>query len=92
MHEYEILMIENYLEYECCLPDVHNYIAFEKISHKRWAAEQIIQILLDFPTSDPELLVLEFSTAMHAMSDRHDHSAFIFQCAAEAAEEILKLL
>lgn len=92
MHEYEILLIENYIEYNCQMPDVHERIEFEKVSHKRWAAEQIIQILLDFPTSDPELLVLEFAATMRAVSARQDHSAFIFQCAAEAAEEILELL
>ena len=54
MHEHEILLIIDYTERYFPLPDVYDTFEFENVSYKRWAADEIIQLLCDHPEKDSE--------------------------------------
>lgn len=61
-------------------------------AYSRWAAYEIIQLLMDNPFEDPRMLIEEFEIKMIAYSEVYDsHGGFnMFTIAADTANDILK--
>ena len=89
VHEEEILLLYDYMDRYYRLPDPYDkYSSFDKITYGRWAIEEIIQMLVDNPTYDSDQLVYEFAVTMRTLAARKRSVSFIFEIAADTAEEI----
>lgn len=89
VHEQEILQLYDYMDRYYRLPDPYDRNAsFDKASYGRWAIEEVIQMLVDNPTYDVDQLVCEFAITMRALAARRTSVSFIFEIAADTAEEI----
>lgn len=66
---------------------------FEELVYSRWAAEQILQLLMDRPFESPEVVVECFLLKMvlYSWSSKSEKQARIYSIAEDAAEEILYL-
>lgn len=66
---------------------------FEKRTYSRWAAYEIINRIMDKPFDMPSCIIEEFMTemSMYACYGKDKHRSWIFQVAAETAEEMLSL-
>lgn len=90
-----VQLVLNYLEEVLFEPGVHwPEHMFAERSYARWAASEIVGILMDHPFEDPDILVEAFMIDMmdHMYQAEHPHPRFIFATAKETAEDILKLL
>lgn len=67
---------------------------FTERSYSRWAATEIIGILMDHPFDEPEILIEEFMLNMTCYSYQCEHKKqrFMFTTASKTAKDILKLL
>ncbi len=74
------------------LPD--NEHAFKKRSYSRWAAYEILNLIMDRPLDDPIGIVISFmlSAEIYSYECRNPESRYIFTIAKETAEDILDLL
>ena len=89
VHEEEILQLYDYMDRYYRLPDPFDrHDSFDRKSYGRWAIEEIIQMLIDNPTIDVDQLVSEFAITMRALAARKKRVSFIFEIAADTAEEI----
>lgn len=89
VHEEDILKLYDYMDRYYRLPDPYDrYSDFDKTSYGRWAIEEIIQILIDNPTDNVDQLVYEFAITMRSLAARKKSVSFIFEIAAETAEEV----
>lgn len=73
---------------------------FKKRSYERWAAYEICEKIMDSPLEDPSSIIETFMLEAQYYADicelRSDsiftlNRSFIFQCAANIAEELLSL-
>lgn len=87
-----ILTIIEYMESELFLPDISwPDDMFEKQSFSRWAAEDILQGILDRPYDMPETVVEDYIITMSYYARNYSGIA-MFQIALNTAKEILALI
>ena len=66
---------------------------FEEMSYGRWAAFEILKLLMDHPHDPPDEVVESFmlKMALYSWSSKSEKRQRIFSIAEDAAEEILWL-
>ena len=66
----------------------------EERSYSRWAAYEIIQLLMDRPLEDPRILIEGFMLQMISFSQRYDprDGCNMFTVAADTANDILQII
>ena len=66
---------------------------FEEASYSRWAAEEIVQLLLDRPLDSPDEVIFSFilKMALYAQVAKTYKKRRIFSISEDTAEDILHL-
>lgn len=90
-----VMAIVSYME-EClfepqaCWPKYH----FEQRAYSRWAASEILELVMDHPLTPPDEVVYEFILKMVIYSEvtESKEKSFIFSTARDTAEDILNLI
>lgn len=74
-------------------PSTWNEHLFEELVYSRWAADQILYLLMDRPFEPPESVVECFllKMALYSWSCKSEKQARIYSIAEDTAEEILHL-
>ena len=90
IHEADILMLYEYMDLYFTLPSPLNRPEFNKVSYARWAIDEMIGLLSDFPNIDSELIIREFAVTMRALAEKKEEESFIFEIAANTADEVLQ--
>lgn len=95
MNEVAVEIIQEYIQENLFKPALSwDSCEFEKRSYSHWAANEILNRVMDHPMDDP-LDVVEnfiFEMAMYARYGENEHRGFIFHTAAETAIEIALLI
>lgn len=93
IHEQEITLLYDHMDRNYILPPyVIDREKFDKISYGRWAIEEIIGLLADFPGRGADRIIREFAITMRTLSARDKSTSYIFRIAAETADEALALI
>ena len=92
IHEQEIMILYDHLDRNYILPNPQDRANFDRISFGRWAIEEMVCLLADFPDRDAGLIVQEFAITMRALAARKKSVSYIFQIAADTADEVAILL
>lgn len=69
-------------------------VEFSRRSYARWAAHEILEVLMDHPFDDSEILIEDFIIKMFYcihVAENNDKSSFVFVTAIDVAEDILFL-
>ena len=92
MWEHAVRKVMDYIDNVLIEPDRHwQPHLFETWSYSRWAATEILHLLMDRPYEFPEDVIASFALKMQmyaAEANQKDRSKF--QTAADVAEEILE--
>ena len=94
MNETAVSIIDEYIRDHFFRPSSFwdNY-EFEKRSYSQWAAYEILNRIMDHPSKEP-IDVIEnfmFEMSIYAYCGEDEHRSWIFQTAAETAEELALL-
>ena len=92
LHEQEILTLYDYMDRYYILPPAYDMTEYESISFGRWAIEEVIGMLADFPDKDVGSILEEFEITLRAMSARGTVVSRYFEIAADTVIEIGILL
>lgn len=94
-NETAVRLIMNYIqdslfEPQACWPKYY----FEHRAYSRWAASEILELIMDRPLTPPDEVVYEFILKMVIYSEvtESKEKRFIFSTAMDTAEDILNLI
>lgn len=94
MNESDILKIVKYME-ECLFEPRLNWSKhwFENRTYSRWAADEILGLILDDPFTPSNVIIKKFIAKMESFSEVAEDTlaSLIFSIAKDTAEEILLL-
>lgn len=92
MYEESISVIVDYIENSIGeIDDIWPEHIFEYRANERWAANEILERVMDSPFDDPEIVVEEFFLEMclYERQTTFEHKKKIFSIAKTTAEKIL---
>lgn len=94
MNEAAVLAIINYME-ECLFEPKRNWPEywFNQKSYSRWAANEILERVMDHPMMPPIMVIEEFMITMDLYSCMAEDTrvSIIFSIAKDTAEDIMSL-
>lgn len=95
MNEEAILAIIKYID-ECLFEPANNWPKnwFNQRTYSRWAANEILELVIDNPLTQPSMVIDEFLVKMsyYSCMSENQNINIIFSTAVDTAEDILCLV